>query len=232
VRSASPSGQPKSSNWSRGVAVPPRCRRRRMTGPAWRDGGEYSNQYSNAVRTATDPGGRAGTSRPCDLRKRHACGRSRTSARGWGSRGRRFKSCQPDRRTAGQRPFPERPGTASSAPLRRVDHHFDHHRAGCGLLQLVCPKWRPAGRSGRSGAEGRRRERPEVPTSPRWAASCCRGAAEGAGPMTPPACALSLRGKPRRAVVRSCPLSPGQGVRRTGAPGRRRDASCSGCISS
>ena len=45
----------------------------------------------------------------------------------WGSRGRRFKSCQPDSETVAQRLCPERSGTAPDCFLRAFGHHFDHH---------------------------------------------------------------------------------------------------------
>jgi hypothetical protein len=94
----------------------------------------YSNRYSNPVRTTPHPGGRLRTPRPCDLRKRHVGEHPRTPARGWGSRGRRFKSCQPDR--AGQRRVVHhgRPAfdvsTATDTATRPEDSS-GHQRSAC-----------------------------------------------------------------------------------------------------
>ena len=60
----------------------------------------------------TDPGGRPRTPRPWDLGKRHVGEQPRTTARAWGSMGRRFKSCQPDVRNIRSGAVSGKPGAA------------------------------------------------------------------------------------------------------------------------
>src|SRR4051794_17244034 len=84
----------------------------------------------------------------------------------WGSRGRRFKSCQPDREIAGQGPFwsdPERPLLCVSGWLTTISTSI-----GVAVALLNASTW--SGIQSVAGAEaaadGRRREPPEESLPP------------------------------------------------------------------